>query len=101
MLKKILLTLAMLQAVAGLAAVDVNRATAAELESLKGLGPATSEKILQMRKQARFRDWNDFVTRVLGVGEVKAGRFSGQGLTLDGKPFPHSGASGSGKKAAP
>ena len=100
MLKRTLITLTMLHGVAALAAVDLNRATAAELESIKGLGPATSEKILQMRKQARFKDWNDFVTRVLGVGDIKAGRFSGAGLTIDGAPFPRPGKPGKAKTTA-
>ena len=49
MLKKILAVVAMLYAVAAFAAVDVNKATAAELDSIKGIGPSTSSKILDER----------------------------------------------------
>lgn len=39
MLKKILAIVAMLYAAAAFAAVDVNKATAAELDGIKGIGP--------------------------------------------------------------
>ena len=46
MLKKILALVAMLYAAACFAAVDVNKATAADLDSIKGIGPGISAKIL-------------------------------------------------------
>ena len=55
MLKKILATLAMLFAAAAFAAVDVNKATAAELDGIKGIGPGISGKILDERKKAISR----------------------------------------------
>jgi len=48
MLKKILAVLAMLYAAACFAAVDVNKASAAELDSVKGIGPAISTKIVEV-----------------------------------------------------
>lgn len=68
-------------------AVDVNRATQAELESVKGIGPALSGKILEARKTGAFRDWNDMVERVQGVGPGSAARLSEAGLTVGGQPF--------------
>ena len=50
MLKKILALLAMLYAAASFAAVDVNKATAAELDAVKGIGPTTSKAIIDERK---------------------------------------------------
>ncbi|MBP8226264.1 MAG: helix-hairpin-helix domain-containing protein, partial [Acidovorax sp.] len=50
MLKKILTILAMLYAAASFAAVDVNKATAAELDGIKGIGPGLSGKIIEERK---------------------------------------------------
>ena len=87
MLKKILALVVMLYATLSFAAVDVNKATAAELDSIKGIGPATSTKIMDERKKGNFKDWNDFIERVKGVGEGNAAKFSAEGLTVDGAGF--------------
>jgi competence protein ComEA len=87
MLKKILAIVAMLYAAACFAAVDINKAGAAELDSIKGIGPAMSSKILDERKKGNFKDWNDFIERVKGVGEGNAAKFSGEGLTVNGSAF--------------
>ena len=87
MLKKILAFVAMLYAAASFAAVDVNKATAAELDGIKGIGPAISGKIIDERKKGNFKDWNDFITRVQGVGEGNAAKFSAEGLTVNGAGF--------------
>ncbi|MEI8170422.1 MAG: helix-hairpin-helix domain-containing protein [Rhodoferax sp.] len=87
MLKKILALVAMLYAAVCFAAVDVNKATAAELDSIKGIGPSISTKILDERKKGNFKDWNDLVERVKGVGEGNAAKFSTEGLTVNGSSF--------------
>ncbi|MDH6595270.1 competence protein ComEA [Variovorax sp. TBS-050B] len=87
MLKKILATLAMLFAVASFAAVDVNKATVAELDGIKGVGPAMSKRILDARKEGEFKDWPDFMARIKGVKEKKAEKLSAEGLTINGKAF--------------
>ena len=87
MLKKILTLVAMLYAAACFAAVDVNKAGAAELDSIKGIGPAISTRILDERKKSNFKDWNDFISRVKGMGEVNAAKFSNEGLTVNGSAF--------------
>src|SRR5450830_1777437 len=87
MLKKILALVAMLYAAACFAAVDVNKATAAELDSIKGIGPAISTKILDERAKGSFKDWNDFIVRVKGVGEGNAAKFSTEGLTVGGASY--------------
>lgn len=66
------------------AAVDVNRATQAELETVKGIGPGLSGKIIQAREAGAFKSWADFVERVGGVGPGNAARFSQAGLTVGG-----------------
>jgi competence protein ComEA len=107
MLKKILTLLVMLYAAAcfgaGAVAVDVNKANAAELDGIKGIGPAISTKILDERKKSNFKDWSDFIARVKGVGESTAAKFSGQGLTVNGAAFKPAGAAPStdGAVAAP
>ncbi len=87
MLKKILAVLAMLYAAASFAAVDVNKASAAELDAVKGIGPSTSKRIMDERKKGDFKDWNDFITRVKGVGEGSAAKLSKEGLTVGGAAF--------------
>ena len=88
MIKKLLTALLSLLAAAAFAAVDVNKATQADLESIKGIGPVISTKILDERKKGgAFKDWNDMVTRVKGVGEGNAAKFSADGLTVNGATF--------------
>ncbi len=99
MLKKILAIAAMLYAAACFAAVDINKATAADLDSIKGVGPSLSGKILDERKKGNFKDWNDFVERVKGIGESNAAKFSAEGMTVDGMAFK--GTATAGPKAAP
>ena len=99
MLKKILAIVAMLYAAACFAAVDVNKASAAELDSIKGIGPGISTKILDERKKGNFKDWNDFVERVKGIGEGNAAKFSAEGMTVNGQAFK--GAAPATKKAEP
>ena len=72
MLKKILFALLALFAAAAFAAVDANKATQAELETVKGIGPAIAGKILDARKTGAFKDWPDMIERVKGVGDGNA-----------------------------
>ncbi|MHC3994909.1 ComEA family DNA-binding protein [Thiomicrolovo sp. ZZH C-3] len=51
-----------------LAGVNLNTATAEELESLKGIGPSTAAKIIEYRKEHRFNSIED-IMNVKGVGE--------------------------------
>jgi competence protein ComEA len=87
MLKNILAAAAMLFASLSFAAVDVNKATAAELDGIKGIGPGISTKILDERKKGNFKDWNDFVERVKGVGDGNAAKFSAEGMTVNGASY--------------
>ncbi len=87
MFKQIILALGALVAATAFAAVDVNKATQAELESVKGIGPSMSTQILGERQKAPFKDWGDLTTRVKGVGEASAGKFSQNGLTVNGTVF--------------
>ena len=64
------------------AAVDANKANQAELETIKGIGPGLSTKIIDARKTGAFKDWGDLVDRVSGVGPGNAARFSQAGLTV-------------------
>lgn len=91
MLKKILVLVTMLHAAASFAGVDVNKASAAELDGIKGIGPGISTKILDERKKGDFKDWPDLIARVKDVGARNAVKFSNEGLTVGGATY--SGAS--------
>ena len=86
MFKTFLATLLALFAAAAFA-VDVNKATQAELEAVKGIGPSIATKILDERKKGSFKDWGDMVERVRGVGDGNAAKFSAEGLTVNGSGF--------------
>lgn len=101
MLKKILAVLALLYAAASFAAVDVNKATAAELDGIKGIGPGISGKILEERKKGSFKDWNDFIERVKGIGEANATKFSAEGMTVNGAGFKGAAAPAAKKSEKP
>jgi competence protein ComEA len=101
MLKKILAIAVMLYAAVCFAAVDANKATAAELDGIKGIGPSISSKILDERKKGNFKDWTDFISRVKGLGEANAAKFSAEGLTVNGAAFKAAAAAPAAAPAAP
>ena len=68
-------------------ALEINQANEAELDSLKGMGPALSAKVLQARAQSPFKDWPDLMLRVSGIRQNKAQQFSAQGLVVNGEAF--------------
>jgi len=100
MFKKILAASAMLFAFATFAAVDANKGTAAELDGLKGVGPAMSQRIIDARKQSAFKDWPDLMSRVKGVKAKTAAKLSGEGLTVNGESFKGDAAKADSKKPA-
>jgi competence protein ComEA len=69
------------------AAVDANKATEAELDSIKGIGPVTTRLIMAERKKGDFKSWGDFIGRVKGVGDKSAAKFSAEGLTVSGAAY--------------
>ena len=87
MIKKFLFALLALFAAAAFAAVDANKADQAALETVKGIGPAISAKILDERKKGPYKDWTDLVDRVKGIGEGNAVKLSEAGLTVNGATF--------------
>ncbi|ALK96287.1 hypothetical protein AB595_06005 [Massilia sp. WF1] len=102
MIKKLFLAIAALAASMSMAfaQVDVNKADAAALDSVKGVGPAMSKTILDERKKGEFKDWADFQKRVKGVGEKRAAKLSEAGLQVNGKSMegaPMAAASGAAK----
>lgn len=88
MLKKLMQCAAMLMVTMSMAfaQVDVNKADKAALDSVKGVGPATSKRILDERtKGGNFKDWPDFEKRVKGISGKSAVKLSEGGLQVNGQ----------------
>jgi competence protein ComEA len=68
-------------------ALDINQANEAELDSIKGMGPTLSAKILKARAHGPFTHWADLMQRVSGIRQKKAQQLSEQGLTVGGQAF--------------
>jgi competence protein ComEA len=101
MLKKILAGLAMLWAAAAFAAVDANKASLAELDGIKGVGPSMSQRIIDARKQGEFKNWEDLMARVKGVKGKKAEKLSDEGLTVNGQAYKATAAAPASSAPAP
>jgi len=78
--------------------VNVNTATATELQQVPGIGPATAEKILQARKSyGRFKNVND-LEAIRGIGAKRLEKMR-KYLTV-GTPIPGHGSVAQGPIAA-
>ena len=65
-------------------ALEINQANEAELDSIKGMGPAMTRKVLAARTEKPFTNWKDLMSRVMGIGKNKAQQFSDQGVLVNG-----------------
>ena len=106
MFKQLLVGVALGMSLSCWASVEINQATEAELDGIKGLGPSSTARILTARKQGAFKDWNDVMRRVSGVRAASAAKLSAAGLVVNGLPYvpaaeavqaPQAGASASSK----
>jgi len=65
------------------ASVDVNSADEAALTAVRGIGPAMARRIVEARAQGgAFRNADDLVDRVAGVGPKSAANLEAAGLTF-------------------
>jgi competence protein ComEA len=62
--------------------IDANRATEAQLQTVKGIGPAIAARILEARRDGPFHDLADLEARVRGVGPANIQRFAQAGLVV-------------------
>jgi len=83
---------ALLAATAG--ATEVNSASQAELERVRGIGPALSQRLLDERARAPFSDWADLQQRAGGVKSAAAARLSAAGLTVNGSAASNAASDG-------
>lgn len=103
MIKKLMLAVAALAMSSGIAfaQVDVNKADAAALDGVKGVGPSMSKAILDERAKGGFKDWADLQGRIKGLGDKKAARLSEAGLVVNGKGKEGAAAAQAAKGAKP
>ena len=87
MLKRLMAFVIAISFSTAFAATEVNQASEAELDAIKGIGPATSRLIVAERNKTEFKSWADFRSRIKGVGDKSAARFSAQGMTVGGAAY--------------
>lgn len=84
------------------AAVEVNTADQAALESVKGIGPVHAKAILDERaKNGPFKNADDLAARVKGLGQKSVENLEAAGLTVNGSSAPPTGAKTSTKSGSP
>ena len=54
------------------AKTNLNTATAAELDKLPQIGPVRSKAIIEARAKAKFKNWDDFMTRKVVPADAAA-----------------------------
>ena len=78
-------------------ALDLNTATAAQLETIRGLGAKTVEIIIKERERGgKFTSLDDLAERVRGIGQKKAQALQAAGLEV-AAPVPAPASSGAGQ----
>ena len=78
------------------AAVEVNTADTAALESVKGIGPVHAKAIIDERtKNGPFKDADDLAARVKGLGAKSVVNLEAAGLTINGSTAAPTGAKAS------
>lgn len=75
------------------AAVDANLASQAELQSVRGIGPAIAARIVAERERGPYVDLDDLRDRVRGVGAATLRRMAESGLEV-GRPQGMAGGAG-------
>lgn len=64
--------------------VNVNTATIVELQTIKGIGVKTAERIIEERERGgNYESIEDFSIRVKGLGQKRAAKMVESGLVID------------------
>jgi hypothetical protein len=71
-----------------MAAIDLNQATRAEIESVRAVGVELTERLLQARSAGPFVDWQDLRQRVKGVSRKALEGFAEAGFQIKGQAPP-------------
>ncbi len=81
-------------------ALDANAASQAELESIRGIGPAIAARIIAERERGPYLDLDDLRDRVRGIGVASLRRMAEAGLEVAGPPGMAGGMAGGGPRGA-
>jgi competence protein ComEA len=91
-MKKLFLALVAFMMSAGLAfaGIDINKASEAELDAVKGIGPVKAKAIIEERtKNGNFKDLDDAGKRVKGIGDATVAGWKKNGdVNVGGKHEP-------------
>lgn len=63
------------------AAVNANTASVDELQTVRGIGPAIAQRIVEERSKGPFKSLDDLQSRVKGVGNASVKKMAAAGLT--------------------
>lgn len=70
-------------------AVDLNQATALQLQQIKGIGPKTAERIIEERERAGpYRSLQDLSDRIKGIGAKRIVTLEQAGLKVSLSSVP-------------
>jgi competence protein ComEA len=85
MLKRTIIALSLLMAGSQVVfALDINTATPAELDALKGIGPVKAKAIIEERNKGLFKNGHDLAVRVRGIGDKSVLNLQKAGVTING-----------------
>jgi competence protein ComEA len=85
MLKRTIIALSLLMAGSQIVfALDINTATPAELDALKGIGPVKAKAIIEERNKGPFKNGHDLAVRVRGIGDKSVLNLQKSGVTING-----------------
>jgi competence protein ComEA len=66
-------------------AADLNTATRAEIEAVRGVGVVLTDRILDQRKLKPFQNWQDALKRVKGLGKRNIAGFRDADMRIAGE----------------
>ena len=66
-------------------AADINTATRAEIEAVRGVGVVLTDRIIEQRKIKPFQSWQDAQKRVRGLGKRNVAGFRDADMRINGQ----------------
>ena len=78
------LALAVMLAIGPALATDLNTATRAQIESVRGVGVELADRLLAERTARPFSGWDDLQRRVKGIGRRNLAGFSEADMRIGG-----------------